>query len=104
MKKFEIKNFYSKTNLGNKYGYGDQLVDDQHICIKSKWDSEKAGFCNLADNGAPVSGTKLRFFIQKRLIKVQLGINGPPSQNLSVLVTGIWSRTDRFWSVVPWVQ
>ena len=62
MKKFEIKNFYSKTNLGNKYGYGDQLVDDQHICIKSKWDSEKAGFCNLADNGAPVSGTKLRFF------------------------------------------
>ena len=53
---------------GNKYGYGDQLVDDQHICIKSKWDSEKAGFCNLADNGAPVSGTKLRFLNSKCLI------------------------------------
>ena len=51
---FEKLEFKSKTDLGNKYGYGDQLVDDQHICIKSKWDSEKAGFCNLADNGAPV--------------------------------------------------
>lgn len=49
-----LKAQISKTTLGNKYGYGDQLVDDQHICIKSKWDSEKAGFCNLADNGAPV--------------------------------------------------
>ena len=53
-KKIKNPEFESKTDLGNKYGYGDQLVDDQHICIKSKWDSEKAGFCNLADNGAPV--------------------------------------------------
>ena len=39
---------------GNKYGYGEQLDDQQHICIKSKWESEKSGFCDLADNGAPV--------------------------------------------------
>lgn len=38
----------------NKYGYGEQLDDQQHICIKSKWESEKSGFCDLADNGAPV--------------------------------------------------
>ena len=32
---------------------GDVVVPG---AIKSKWDSEKAGFCNLADNGAPVLG------------------------------------------------
>lgn len=38
----------------NEYGYGGQLDEKQHMCIRSKWESEKSGFCNLADNGAPV--------------------------------------------------
>lgn len=38
----------------NKYGYGGQLDKKQHACIKAKWNSENQGFCQLADNGAPV--------------------------------------------------
>lgn len=38
----------------NRYGYAEQLKKNQHTCIKAKWDSENQGFCQLADNGAPV--------------------------------------------------
>ena len=31
----------------NKYGYANQLDDQQHACIKAKWDSENQGFCQL---------------------------------------------------------
>jgi hypothetical protein len=38
----------------NAFGYGGELDADQHACVKAKWSSENQGFCNLADNGAPV--------------------------------------------------
>ena len=83
LENFSNLGFQIKTVLGNKYGYGDLLVDDQHICIKSKWDSEKAGFCNLADNGAPVSGQnwqrKIAYSLESFISQVfeDLNLDGP---------------------------